>query len=316
MKRFNLFHGTRTKDFNPSFEGHKVLYLTDSLDMAYRFATANDCGGLTKEESAHIFEVGIKCNSPRIVNEDEWEEIADICNIDKEGLIRDGFDCVMCTNSSNCTYVAVLIPNIIEFIVETHTSLDTVSVQCLECGKTFNINREEVEIDELGTYYYCDECDSSFDIVLPEKIDRIHDLRFLKTPIKTTIIVGVQHLYDIYPYAAELITEELKISSLEYNKEWDIKLFCSSDVYRLRVHVELERNVTVVVKTIEGIQYYILDNIIQDSEYKCKVVKLLRKYIDYRKAFNEVYANRSYLFERYENAILELNNMEFLYNLN
>lgn len=36
---------------------------------------------------------------------------------------------------------------------------------CLNCGKEYFLNPSETFVDELGRGYYCDECDSSFDVI-------------------------------------------------------------------------------------------------------------------------------------------------------
>lgn len=36
---------------------------------------------------------------------------------------------------------------------------------CLNCGKEYFLNPSETFVDELGRGYYCNECDSSFDVI-------------------------------------------------------------------------------------------------------------------------------------------------------
>lgn len=35
---------------------------------------------------------------------------------------------------------------------------------CLNCGKEYHLNEDDISYDTLGAHFYCTECDSSFDV--------------------------------------------------------------------------------------------------------------------------------------------------------
>ncbi len=104
---FNAFHGTTNPNLIFSFEYNRVAYFTDDYLIASTFAYAEDCGGLLPGEKARIIQVEITINNPLIINEDDWEETADVTNINKQQITNEGYDGIICKNSCRITYYVV-----------------------------------------------------------------------------------------------------------------------------------------------------------------------------------------------------------------
>lgn len=101
---YTVLHGTTDPDLIFSFENNRAAYFTDFMSVAKYFATMEDFGGLLPGEVATIVHAKIQINNPLIIGDDEWEEVGDICYLDKSSIIKQGFDGIISKNSSNCTY--------------------------------------------------------------------------------------------------------------------------------------------------------------------------------------------------------------------
>lgn len=108
---YNVLHGSTYSDTEFDFDGNKVAYFSDSRKLAEYFALREDEGGLLDGENATIIYADITLNNPLIVSEEDWEEVGDICNINEDGLIQQGYDGIVCTNESNVTYYVVFYPH-------------------------------------------------------------------------------------------------------------------------------------------------------------------------------------------------------------
>lgn len=117
-----FYHGTTDPDTDFKYiDGSLyVAYFSDSESMAKHFALKEDEGGLQENETATVISVKLNINNPIEISEDDWEESGDICYIDKKGLMERGFDGILCTNSSNCTYAVAFSTDQIEIISKTY----------------------------------------------------------------------------------------------------------------------------------------------------------------------------------------------------
>lgn len=118
------YHGTTDPDTNFQYIDNSdyVAYFSDSENLAEYFARKDDVGGLQEDETATVITVKLSLKNPLIVSEDDWEEVGDICYIEKANLIERGFDGIICTNSSNCTYAVAFSTEQIEIISKTYLS--------------------------------------------------------------------------------------------------------------------------------------------------------------------------------------------------
>lgn len=62
---------------------------------------------------------------------------------------------------TNLDWLCCLRESILFTLEENDKAIHTA---CLNCGKEYHLNEDDISYDALGAHFYCTECDSSFDI--------------------------------------------------------------------------------------------------------------------------------------------------------
>lgn len=104
-KEFFAYHGTPNSNVRLITAGDRVAYFTDNRNVASEFAFCVGRGGLLSGESATLLHAKIILQRPLVLCDNEWEDIADATNIDKQKLLSQGYDGIVCMNVLEPTYI-------------------------------------------------------------------------------------------------------------------------------------------------------------------------------------------------------------------
>lgn len=105
---FTAYHGTPNPEVKFSTEGGRVIYFTSDRDVAEGFAHAEGRGGLLPGEAPTIVHVKLVLrNSLVLATEEDWMRMADSTAIDKQQLIAQGYDSILCRNEKDVAYFVV-----------------------------------------------------------------------------------------------------------------------------------------------------------------------------------------------------------------
>lgn len=102
------YHGTPNPNVQFSTDGNRVIYFTDGRNIAGAFARAEGRGGLLRGESPTLIQARIVIRNPLIIHTDEeWMQVADSTTIDKQALIAQGYNSIVCSNETGVFYYVV-----------------------------------------------------------------------------------------------------------------------------------------------------------------------------------------------------------------